>query len=247
MIELDEIDSTNSFLKTYQPLRPVNLILVTAEFQSAGRGQIGNSWEAAKGKNLLFSLLFSPAQLLAQDMFVLSEAIALSVRQAIADALTEHGVCAEVSVKWPNDIYVGQKKIAGILIENDLMGRQIGHSIIGCGVNINQESFVSDAPNPVSVRQLVGVEVERRFVLEDIIEHFTHWCELIKRGDYESLHQAYMSVLFRREGFHQYRDSNGRNFMAEIAAVKRSGHLLLRDSEGQMRTYAFKEVEYVLD
>ncbi len=260
MIELDGVDSTNNYLKGFKPLRPVDITLVTAEHQSAGRGQTGNSWESERGQNLLFSILLRPTQVPAQDMFIISEAIALSVRQAIICSITQsnnpqrdiQGATTPyaVTVKWPNDIYVGDRKIAGILIENEISGTSIQHSIVGCGVNINQTQFAfpktgdsESTPTPVSLQQLTEEPLERRFVLEDIMESFTRYYAQIQSGSYQAIHEAYLKVLYRRTGMHRFRDSIG-FFEASIEDVEPSGHLILRDNADQLRRYAFKEVAF---
>ena len=239
MIELDETRSTNSFLRDYRPLQPVDMTLVTAEYQTAGRGQGSNSWESERGKNLLFSLLVNPAALPVVQAFVLSEAIALSIREAVARFVHE-----EVTIKWPNDIYVGDSKIAGILIENTLQGACVARSIMGCGVNVNQENFVSDALNPVSLRQLLQRDIERSFVLDAIVEGFTRRYDLIQRSSFAPIVDEYRDMLYRRTGYHPFRDADG-TFEAEIADVELSGHLVLRRSDGKLSRYAFKEVAFL--
>ena len=286
-IELGEVESTNTFLRGYRPLQQPDITLVTAEYQTAGRGQGMNRWEAEAGKNLLFSLLLHPTSLSASQMFVLSEAMALSIREAVEGMIKDaaampqptqkegreaaqlKGVMLprgnkgdenlksvegveglkssedlEVTVKWPNDVYVGDRKAAGILIENELKGKWLARCIIGCGVNVNQAHFVSDAPNPVSLAQLLGYEVERRFVLETIMDAFTHRYDTIQRGEYAEIHADYLATLYRRTGFHSYRAADG-IFKAEITSVEPSGHLLLQDEKGLLRRYAFKEVAFV--
>ena len=147
MIELESIDSTNNFLKSYRPLQPCDMILVTAEYQSRGRGQIGNSWESERGKNLLFSLKVHPRFLEAGQMFRISQVAALAVHDAFAH-YTEG-----ISIKWPNDVYWNDRKICGMLIENDWMGKQLEQSIIGIGMNVNQETFIdSRSGNGASIR-----------------------------------------------------------------------------------------------
>lgn len=240
-IELEEVDSTNNFLLHYKPFRPVAMTLVTADHQTAGRGQVGNHWESDPAKNLLFSILVFPASVPASQVFVLSEAIALSIAQTISEQLP--ATAAPTTIKWPNDIYVGEQKIAGILIENRLSGTQVSQSIIGCGVNINQETFKSDAPNPVSLRQLTATEHEIRFVLEDIIETFSRYYEQIQQGHYADIHAAYLRHLYRRDGIHDFSDETG-HFRAQIEAVEPDGHLLLRDTAQTLRRYAFKELKW---
>lgn len=279
-MELDEVVSTNTFLSGYHPLQTAEITLVSAEYQSAGRGQQGNSWESDRGQNLLFSLLLHPTFLPPTHLFLLSEAIALSIRQALCQFLApspsssyevQPTALPEVTVKWPNDIYVGDRKIAGILIENELRGQHIGRCIIGCGININQPAFHSDAPNPVSLRQLVGKETTRSLVLDAIITHFRrHYTAL--RNHFSTalppstasptalppstasltaealpLHRSYLTSLYRRTGFHPYLETaSATPFSAEIADVEPGGNLLLRDTTGRLRRYAFKEVSFIL-
>lgn len=240
MIELDTVSSTNDFLHDYRPPQPAAVTLVTAERQTAGRGQQGNSWESEEGKNLLFSLLLHPTRLPAAQMFVLSEAIALSLREAAAEFAPD----TALTVKWPNDLYAANRKLAGILFENEMTGQHIGRSIIGCGLNVNQQHFRSDAPNPVSLRQLTGHDVERRFVLEAILAAFVPRYERIQHGDLETIHADYLTALYRRTGLHDYRDAEG-TFRATLHTVEPTGHLVLNDTSGHQRRYAFKEVAYV--
>lgn len=237
VIHLDETTSTNTYLASYTPPSPTEVTVVTAEHQSAGRGQTGNTWESERGVNLLFSIMVQPQSLPATSAFLLSEAIALSIREAVASFLTRHS--SFISVKWPNDIYVGDRKIAGILIENTLCGQYVQRSIIGCGVNVNQQVFHSDAPNPVSLYQLIGQNIDRQALLNDIITVFLRRYETLTLP----LHTEYLAALYRRTGFHPYRDAHGL-FLAEIVDVELTGHLLLRDESGHLRRYAFKEVEY---
>jgi len=308
MIELDETTSTNSFLRDYRPLTPVDITLVTAEYQTAGRGQATNIWESERSQNLLFSLQVQPATLSPDRVFALSEAIALSIKEGIEREPTSNPspregnwlaqgsapledthegevpvpvdvpvpVSVPVTVKWPNDIYVGDCKIAGILIENDFQGSRLGRCIIGCGVNINQTKFAFpnaaqpvpissisvsrdsvagsvpvpvpvNVPVPTSLALLLGHPVERRFVLEAIIEAFKRRYEAIQSGRPDALaaiHADYLAALYRRTGLHPFCDANG-PFRAEIADVEPTGHLILRDADGQLRRYAFKEVAYM--
>ena len=249
-IDLDTVSSTNTFLSSYEVPEKEDMILVTAEQQTAGRGQQGNTWESEARKNLLFSILVRPSTLPAARMFVLSEAIALSIREAIAHELSR-GEMEEVCVKWPNDIYVGNCKIAGILIENTLAGQHIECSIIGCGVNILQRIFYfpetpSAMPHPkptslaVLCKSLVAPSL-REHVLENILTAFRRRYAEIQRGAYSGIHAEYLEHLYHSRGNHTYADANG-TFLATIDDVEPDGHLLLRDSEGQQRRYAFKEV-----
>lgn len=230
MIHLAETDSTNRHLRE---LGGDDDVCVCADFQTAGRGCGTNHWESERGKNLLFSVRLHPVGVKASEQYLISMAAAV----AIARALLYKGV-ETVSIKWPNDIYVGDGKICGILIENRLSGECIRESIVGVGVNVNQTRFVSDAPNPVSLRQLTGRDTDCEQLLGDILGLFT-----LEHPD--ELRRQYRRLLYRRKGFHPYRDADG-PFEAELVDVENDGHLLLRDHGGRMRRYAFKEVAFGL-
>ena len=243
-IALEETDSTNNYLSAWCDTHQAEpFTTVTAEFQTAGKGQRGNSWESAAGANLLFSTVLFPRFLQARQQFLLSQAVSLSIKEAL-DAYVP-----EVSIKWPNDIYCGERKICGILIENDLQGSCIGRCIVGVGLNVNQEAFHSDAPNPVSLRQLTAVCHDRERLLEDILqrlEHYYHELEDDTTGSVaQMLAERYAAALFRRSGFHRYADAQG-TFLACVAGVGADGRFLLQDNSGRLRSYLFKEVQYLL-
>lgn len=237
IIRLEECDSTNTYLSKIARESPHGTVVITTT-QTAGRGQRGNSWEAEPGKNLTFSLLLKPENVAAHDQFYISEAVALG----IADALRHYLDGFPVSVKWPNDIYVGDRKICGILIENSLSGNTIGHSIAGIGINVNQREFKSDAPNPVSAVMLTGKELLLDEVLTEVIDAV--YGRLSQPLDLR--HADYMQSLWRRDGGN-YRDTaTGEEFSAVITGVAPTGHLSLLDSFGNTHTYAFKEVTALL-
>jgi BirA family biotin operon repressor/biotin-[acetyl-CoA-carboxylase] ligase len=232
IIYIDETDSTNRWLRERQwDDRTDKALVVWSDFQTAGRGCGTNSWESERGKNLLFSIRFRPEGVTAVEQFRISMAISL----AICETLEQH--IGDLAIKWPNDIYWRNGKLGGILIENRLKGILICDSIIGVGLNVNQQVFRSDAPNPVSLWQIHGQETDRRQLLEDILSRLEPWLQ-------RDMKPAYMSRLYRRKGFYPYADKVG-VFMAEIIDVERDGHLILCDEHGQNRRYAFKEVTFV--
>ncbi len=228
IIHIDETDSTNRWLKNYPSAEDT---VVWTDFQTAGRGCGNNSWESEAGQNLLFSILIHPKNISARQQFVISKSISV----AIYDVLSQY--IEEVSIKWPNDIYWRDRKICGILIENTLSGEEIRKSIIGIGLNINQSHFLSDAPNPVSLRQILHKTTDRECILADILKSFEP-CK-------EDLYSRYETLLYRHEGYHPYRDTHG-DFLAKIVSIEPDGHLLLSDSEGRQRRYAFKEVSFII-
>lgn len=239
-VRLKAVDSTNHFLKFYRPVTPKDMILVTADYQTSGRGQAGNHWESEEGKNLLFSLLFHPVWVEPRCQFVLSQAMALAVARTL-DGYAGGGI----SIKWPNDIYWNDQKICGMLIENTLSGGQITDCIIGVGVNVNQTDFKGNAPNPVSLRSILGKEQETIFILAEIIKRFKDCCRQIREGEADGLAAEYRARLYRGAGFHPYRDKDG-TFDAEIRRVEPDGHLVLAGRDGQERRYAFKEVSFLV-
>lgn len=240
IIRLQKTDSTNNYLHALA--RPEQLgegSVVWAEFQTAGRGQIGNSWESAEGENLTFSVVLYPTFLLANRQFLISQITALSVKQTL-DRYVD-----DITVKWPNDIYWRDRKICGMLIENDLAGQFIYSSILGIGININQKEFKSNAPNPVSLYQIIGKRTDRENFLQEFLERLYANYLLLLQEKEVLIQDVYRQSLYRREGFHLYEDANGR-FEAAIEEIEPSGYLHLRLRDNTIRRYEFKEVGFVI-
>ncbi len=220
--------------------RPEPFVLLTADRQTAGRGQRGTTWEAEAGKNLLLSFRLHPHNFPANGQFVLSQAVALAACKALAKYAK-----ADVSIKWPNDIYYKDKKLAGMLVEHDICGQSVATTVVGIGFNVNQETFLGDAPNPVSLRRILGKEVDRAALLRNFLKEFS----LLAAPSFYCFQRVvspeYAKRLYRRAGYYPYRDAEG-EFMAELCGVEPDGRLVLRDTEGRERRYAFKEVEFVI-
>ena len=184
-----------------------------------------------------------PTFLEARRQFLLSQLTALAVKEAL-ELWTD-----DIRIKWPNDIYWKEKKICGLLIENELSAEGIARSIIGIGLNVNQEIFHSDAPNPVSLRQITGLEKNPMEVLTYILTYTRRFYEGLrndKDGTIASLiARQYDLSLFRREGWHPYEDASGR-FIARLLRVEEDGRYILQDEAGNERGYLFKEVQYIL-
>lgn len=239
IIYVTETTSTNSYLRNYMLQHTLEEgSIVVAHVQTAGRGQAGNCWEAEPGKNLTFSVVLYPEVIPANMQFLISQITALSLKELLDQYTTN------ITVKWPNDVYWNEHKICGMLIENDLMGREISCSIIGIGLNINQILFQSDAPNPISLGQIT----RETYNLETLLNQFRsiffrRYLNLLK-GEFESIRSAYRQVLYRGEGYHYYQDETN-TFEAEIAGIESTGHLLLRLRSGKLIRYAFKEVKCV--
>jgi BirA family transcriptional regulator, biotin operon repressor / biotin---[acetyl-CoA-carboxylase] ligase len=236
-IFIKETSSTNDLLK--QKLKDTVLPefqVIWTDFQSSGKGQTGNSWESGKGKNLLFSILFYPKHIPIEEHFIVSQIVSISV----VDVLNE--ITPGFRVKWPNDIYFGEKKIAGILIENTLQGNLIKNMVVGIGVNINQKIFISNAPNPISLLQITGKIFNKKLILDQITDKIIyHYTE----SNFKTIRKLYFSLLYRKEGFFTYRADN-QIFNASIRNIYPDGQLELLMETGEIKKFYFKEVEFVI-
>lgn len=240
MIRLAETDSTSNYLHQLGNSEPLEeFTTVVADFQTSGKGQRGNSWEAEAGKNLLFSFVVYPEFLEVKIQFMLSKAIAIAILKTLGQ------YAGGFSIKWPNDIYWFNKKICGILIENDLQGSSIRKSIIGIGINVNQEVFYSSAPNPVSLKNITGIRHDIPSLLRRIIDNFSGYYHILQQGNREEINKLYHQSLYQKTGFHGFRDANG-YFEAQLIEVLPEGLLILEDKEGKRREYMFKEVQFVI-
>jgi BirA family biotin operon repressor/biotin-[acetyl-CoA-carboxylase] ligase len=239
-IQLDSTDSTNNFAKELlSSKKPAEGTVISATEQSSGRGQMGNGWEAEPGKNLTISIILYPVFLPADKQFFLSMAVSLGVKDFCEEVLKE-----EVRIKWPNDIYAGNKKLAGILIENTINGSMLSSSVAGIGINVNQETFSSGLPNPVSLSQIA----HRSFSLHELQLQLNNYIEKyymqLRQGHYNFLDKAYTVALYRYQQTSEF-THKGKRLKGEITGVAKDGKLLI-ESGGKEHRFMFKEVEYVL-
>lgn len=243
-IHLTEVDSTNTYAKQHAADFKVDT-LISAHTQTGGRGQRGNSWEAEPGANLTLSIVTHPTAFPAIEQFAISEAFALAI---VSFLQSEFGI--EAKVKWPNDIYVGDRKICGILIEHSLTGQCIDRTIAGAGININQTLFFSPAPNPVSVAQLTGLQYDLSPLYDKLASLVRReWDIIATPQGREQTHRRFMSALWRGDGrMYPFEDTaTGRRFMARIADISPRGFLTLTTADGTpLPPYAFKEVTFIL-
>lgn len=245
-ISLDKTDSTNNWLANNENELPTT-VLVSCREQTSGRGQRGNSWESEKDSNITASILFHPVAFPAFAQFLISETVALS----IVEFLDEMGIKAKV--KWPNDIYVGDKKICGILVEHVVTGRNISRTIAGFGININQKEFRSPAPNPISVSTITGKNYDIKDLLSRLKKIFEKNLCLFEKEDLwwssrEKIHNAFMKNLWRGDSnFYPFFDKiQGKNIEARIKSVGHDGILTIETTDGDEINYAFKEVEFII-
>ena len=259
IIWLDSVDSTNDEVR-----RRIdgfdNLSVLSVMSQSCGRGQRGNSWLSEPGKNLLFSIVLKysdglggstltpPVQ--AYDQFVISQLTSL----AVVDLLASHGIVARI--KWPNDIYVGDRKICGMLIENAVRGKRLDTSIIGIGLNVNQRNFNVNLPNPTSMilareenTDMDSEAFDLNELLEEFMDIFTEYLDRFCHitGGYNRLSKLYHTQLWRLNEPAEFIDT-ARNvrFHGIIRGTSPIGHLLVELPDGTTREFTFKEIAYVL-
>lgn len=247
IIRLPQGTSSNSILASKARDLPHSAVISLVE-QTAGRGQRGNTWEAAPGMNLTLSMLLRPRNVKPNEQFMLSEMISLAIVRFLQTMLADTPHASRIAIKWPNDIYVGDHKICGILIEHSLSSAAITHTIAGIGININQVQFLSPAPNPISLAMLTGRTFDLHRAETLLAQNIL---DLVNRYDnpelFPELHALYINQLWRRKGAYKYMEAqSGRIFTASITDVLPTGHLQLTDTDGHTATYAFKEVAAVI-
>ena len=223
--------------------------VVWADFQTAGRGQRGHLWHSAKGENLTFSVVLEPTFVPIAEQFSVSEVVALS----LVDMLSEYGI--EAKIKWTNDIYVGDRKLVGILIEHSLSSNALRRTIVGVGINVNQREFDPSIPNPVSMAQLLDRELDAEEVLQRFLKHLQENYEHLREAKNSqlstlnsqlALHDRYNALLYRKNEYYTYALPSGEKFRAKILGTAPSGALRLEDAEGNTKDYLFKEVEFII-
>ena len=238
---LEEVDSTNNELLRH--IRDYdNLSVVAAVSQTAGRGQRGNRWVSAPGDNLTFSFILKPSDLPAREVMAITCLATLAVR----DTLREAGVPAVV--KWPNDIYVGNRKICGMLVENGLAGPDIAWSVVGIGINLNQTEFPGEVMNATSLRRLTGRTYEPVPFLENLCRRLEAILpDLASKEGRDGLRAAYEQDLFRKDSPAAYRDlTTGEEFTGIIRGITPEGLLRVEKAEGPEKVFGFKEISYIL-
>ena len=214
--------------------------VVWADFQTAGRGQRGHEWHSRKGENLTFSVVLEPTFVPIAEQFAVSEVVALS----LVDMLAEYGI--EAKIKWTNDIYVGDRKLVGILIEHSLAPTSLRRTIVGVGIIVNQTEFDASLPNPVSMTQLLGKELDAKEVLQCFLNCLQENYEHLREGGAKALHNRYNELLYRLNEYHTYALPSGEKFSAKILGTAPSGALRLENEDGSAKDYLFKEVEFVI-
>ncbi|WP_342645956.1 biotin--[acetyl-CoA-carboxylase] ligase [Mucilaginibacter sp. CSA2-8R] len=239
-VTLKEVDSTNTFLKLMltksEPVPEGTVIM--AEDQVAGRGQQQSKWYSVKNESLTFSIVLYPAFLLLKDQFLLTSAISIGIYSALQPL-----VGTRLKMKWPNDVYIGDKKLGGVLIENQVQGEKIKSSVIGIGLNINQASFPDWVPNAISLKQILQTDYDIKYILLQICSHIERWYIKLKNGEVSQIQNAYREVLYWLDETHHFK-AHQQVFEGIIKGTDAVGRLLVMHS-GHVHTYNLKEIEFL--
>lgn len=240
LIHLESTGSTNDYIKDNYNSIPMPAC-VSADFQEKGKGQGKNRWQSSPGMNLLFSIGLIPSNLEASHGFYISKIMAISISEML-----DHYLPGTI-IKWPNDILIAQKKIAGILIENTISGHFISRIIAGAGINVNQVSFPSFslAPGATSIKIETGCSTDRNRILAGILENFVRWYEILEKSDFDRINQTYNSRLLNFSEWSFYK-TGAEKFRAFMIGVDESGQLILKTENGRIRKFEFREISHVL-
>jgi len=243
IIRLEITDSTNRYAAALISEKEINEgTIVLTRCQSAGKGQKDNVWESEGGKNLTFSMILSPVFLPTEKQFYLNKIISLAITDYLKSVINN---IQDIKIKWPNDVYVADKKIAGILIENFLLGNRNNYSVVGIGLNINQEKFLSDAPNPVSLINITGEVYDTDEVLTNLCNSIDRRYEQLHDGRYAEIDSDYLNTLFRFGEFFLY-EINNTKLQARIIGINLFGKLILETQAGEKIECDIHEVVFVL-
>jgi BirA family transcriptional regulator, biotin operon repressor / biotin---[acetyl-CoA-carboxylase] ligase len=233
--QFDELPSTNDWaVELLAKSKPAEGTVVRTATQTAGRGQFGSRWISPAGQNLLMSVIFYPNWLAAKDQFYLSMAVALALHDAV-----EH---PEASIKWPNDLYLGDKKTAGILIQNSISGAHLQSSVIGIGLNVNQREFDPSLPNPTSLAEGFGTGFDLDQVMHCVWVSLEQQYLRLKAGRLEAIKMDYEGLLYRRNQRSRFaRTADDSQFEGIIRGVSAAGKLLL-EVEAVLEPFDLKEL-----
>ena len=240
IIWIENTESTNSYGFNYINKNDIvkDITFIITQKQTAGKGQQNNKWESQDYKNLTFSIILKPQNINAGNQFLISQIVSLSV----LDYLNQY--IKDVIIKWPNDIYVKNKKISGILIEHLIMGMDINFSVCGVGINVNQNIFMSDAPNPISLNQITNKEYNLKMEIEKFYEIFENNLKSV----YISPTKTNTRYLNNLLGYQKERNfiANSVKFKGRIIGITEFGQLIIEKKDGNIQHFAFKEVEFII-
>lgn len=241
IVHLKETASTNDWMHDYlSKNEPPEGFTVLADNQTAGKGQFGSSWESMPKQNLLFSIYLKPHFIQPDNQFLLARISALAVWDAL------HSEMPDVSIKWPNDVYIGDQKVCGILISNSLQGGRIQHAIVGIGLNVNQTDFDASLPNASSLARIKGEAQNRLDCFATLLSHMDKWYAICRSGDWDSIEAAYNARLYRKDRVGSFANTDGSIWQGIIRSVNTRGQLLVEDvSNGLSQAYDLKTIRYL--
>ncbi len=241
LIYLNETASTNTYaIDLLNGLRVAEGSIVLTDRQTMGKGQRGNTWLSEPSMNLTFSLILYPVFLNAANCFYLSKCVALALHDALAEILPsgQH----DIKIKWPNDILVNNKKIAGVLIENNFRTDTVQYSVAGIGLNVNQEYFGQLDVRINSLKKLCKQHFELREVLNTVCRFAEVWYLKLRKKDFDSLNNAYTSKLYLLNEWSVFKRADGHPFNACIRGVNEHGELVMELENAKTKTFEVKEL-----
>jgi len=240
IIKLNAIESTNLYLKKLAVEKDTETYtVVTANYQTAGRGQMGATWHSETGKNLTFSILIKFDGFEIERQFYLSMAVSLGLLAAIRNHIS-----SPLFVKWPNDILADKDKLAGILIENIISGNLIKQTVIGIGLNVNQEQFPATIGNITSLKKLSGKPFDTDLLLEEILNSIQHFVGFIDRREFQKLKELYLKSLYKFQKPAMFEDAQGTIFLGKIVDVFEDGKLVVELENEKTRKFNLKEIKF---
>jgi len=237
IVWFEKVNSTNLYASKLGKDFANDGLVVASKFQTEGRGQRGNSWESNPGENLTFSILIFPRFLEVQKQFLISKFVSMGVFDVV------NAIADDVSIKWPNDIYIKNCKVGGILIENSFSSEFMDSCTIGIGLNVNQQVFPDDLPNPTSLASVTGNKLEIVEVLDSILKSLNSRYQQLVDGEWEKLSEDYFRALYHKNDYYSYK-ANGKKFTARVVDVRESGELVLETTDGEILEFGFKEVSF---
>ncbi len=242
-LNFDTLPSTNEYaLDLLAKSKPSEGTVISALHQTAGRGQYGSRWDSEGGKAITLSVIFRPVFLNISRQFDLNIAVALAVH----DILRKNAPDVDLHVKWPNDIYIGHKKLGGILIQNAISNKKIASSVVGIGLNINQKEFPPELPNPTSLLLSIGREYDRDTLIQDLCKSLEARYLQLKAGKIEALKNDYYQALYNFQIPAKYERANGQQFVGIITGVSPEGRLCVLNERGVKEYFGLKEIKMIL-
>ncbi|MFU8844208.1 MAG: biotin--[acetyl-CoA-carboxylase] ligase [Bacteroidales bacterium] len=244
IIRLKKTGSTNDYLAELLRSDPdiENGTVVSADYQERGRGLGDHTWESEQLKNLLFSLYYKPHALNPHHQFYLNMAVALAVQSFIESMLMDQ----RIAIKWPNDLYINDQKTGGMLIQHTVSGPRVMHSIIGIGLNVNQLRFMSNAPNPVSMRHFLDHDLNLDDCLNEVCHELDRYLFMLEQSAFQSIKSRYLSVLYGMEVLRRYK-YGGELIEARIKGITDYGMLVLEKTDGMRIECELNEIKFMID